>query len=144
MTSERRCPQLAVDGRDLWSRSEGASPLYVDRSGRIHIVEDGATRDLNGQAALSDWLDLLGPFEGVDGVGPDLRRPRPHLRIVPGKCAGEPHVAGSRLTTVTIAALVERGYGIGDIERLYPDESREGLAEAIDLERALGTLSVAA
>ncbi len=93
---------------------------------------------------MADWLDLLGPFEGTDGGGPDLRQPRAHLRIVPGKCAGEPHLAGSRLTTLTVAALAERGFGIDDIARLYPDEDVASLAEAIELERSLGTVAHAA
>ena len=137
--------QLDQRGLDLWDGRSGASPLFVDRAGRIIIVTESAALDAHGQGVVSDWLDLLAPFVGADGAhGPDLRQPREHLRIVPGKCAGEPHVAGSRLTTMTIAALAERGYAVDDVVRLYPDESRESIAEAIDLERSLGTLDRAA
>ena len=121
-----------------------ASPLFVDLTGAIVIVDSDATHDLSGQGVLAEWLDLLGPFAGTDGSGPDLRRPRERLRIVPGKCAGEPHLEGSRLTTVTIAALAGRGYTLDDVARLYPDEARASLAEAIDLESSLGTLVPAA
>lgn len=131
-------------GLDLWGGGDW-SPLVVDRTGEIIIVEGSAATDLAGHGRIGETLDLLGPFEGSDGGrGPDLRRPRQHLRIVPGKCAGEPHLEGSRLTTTTIAALAGRGYGLDDLIRLYPDEAREGLAEAIDLERSLGTLDAAA
>jgi hypothetical protein len=41
------------------------------------------------------------------------------------------------LTTAAIAALANRGFSIEHIGRLYPDQSREALAEAIDLERSL-------
>lgn len=136
--------QLDEHGLDLWDGSVGASPLYVNRTGKILIVRDEVAVDAVGQGAMADWLDLLGPFEGTDGDGPDLRQPRAHLRIVPGKCAGEPHLLGSRLTTLTIAALAERGYGPADIARLYPDESAESLAEAVDLEQSLGTFVRAA
>jgi uncharacterized protein (DUF433 family) len=137
--------QLDEQRLDLWDGRAGASPLYVDRSGRIVIVKADTAVDVRGQGLVSDWLDLLGPFEGAEGTsGPDLRRPRAHLRIVPGKCAGEPHLEGSRLTTMTIAALVGRGYGVDDLARLYPDESPESIAEAIDLEQSLGTLEIAA
>ena len=136
--------QLDEQGLDLWDGRAEASPLYVDPTGKIVIVTPDATHDLRGQGLLSEWLDLLGPFEGTDGSGPDLRRPREHLRIVPGKCAGEPHLDGSRLTTVTVAALAGRGYTLDDVARLYPDETRESLEEAIDLERSLGTLVPAA
>ena len=136
--------QLDEQGLDLWDGGAGASPLYVDPTGQIVIVTPEATHDLSGQGRLSEWLDLLGVFEGTDGFGPDLRRPREHLRIVPGKVAGEPHLDGSRLTTVTVAALVGRGYTLVDVARLYPDEPRQGREEAIDLERSLGTLVPAA
>ena len=43
-----------------------------------------------------------------------------------------------------MAALARRGYELEDLLRLYPDESRVSLAEAIDLEQTLGTLSLAA
>jgi len=136
--------QLDEQGLDLWDGRAGASPLFVDPTGRIVIDTPAATHDLSGQGVLPGWLDLLGVFEGSDGAGPDLRRPREHLRIVPGKCAGEPHIDGSRLTTVTVAALAGRGYTLDDVARLYPDESRQSLEEAIDLERSLGTLVPAA
>jgi uncharacterized protein (DUF433 family) len=136
--------QLDEQGLDLWDGSVGAAPLCVDRTGKIHIVQGEFAVDLNGQGAMADYLDLLGPFEGTDGTGPDLRHPREHLRIVPGKCAGEPHLEGSRLTTLTIAALAERGYGPDDIARLYHDVSAVSLAEAIDLEQSLGTFANAA
>jgi uncharacterized protein (DUF433 family) len=136
--------QLDDQGLDLWDGRAGASPLYVDPTGKIVIVSAEVTHDLSGQGMLAEWLDLLGPFEGTEGAGPDLRRPREHLRIVPGKCAGEPHIEGSRLTTVTIAALAGRGYTLDDVARLYPDETQESLAEAIELEQSLGTLVPAA
>ena len=136
--------QLDDLGLDLWDGHVGVSPLFVDLTGAIVIVGPDATHDLSGQGVLAEWLDLLGPFAGTDGSGPDLRRPREHLRIVPGKCAGEPHLEGSRLTTMTIAALAGRGYTLDDVARLYPDEARTSLAEAIDLESSLGTLVPAA
>ena len=37
--------------------------------------------------------------------GPDLVAPRPELRIVPGRLAGEPHIRGTRIGTLQIAAL---------------------------------------
>jgi uncharacterized protein (DUF433 family) len=137
--------QLDELGLDPWDGRIGEIPLYVDPTGGILIVTDDTVRDVRGQGRIADWLDLLGPFEGAEGAqGPDLRCPREHLRIVPGKCAGEPHLAGSRLTTMTVAALAARDYTLDNLALLYPDESRESLAEAIDLERSLGTLDRAA
>lgn len=70
-------------------------------------------------------------------AGPDLRRPRQLLRIVPGKCSGEPHVRGTRITTTTLASLFERGYDLDAVAALYPHEPREALAQAHDLEQQL-------
>lgn len=137
--------ELSRRGLDLWDGGRSATPLVVDRAGRIHIVDRDTVSELSGQLLAGDLLDLLGPFDAGDGgAGPDLRRPRPHLRIVPGKCAGEPHLEGTRLTTSTIAALAERGFGLDDVARLYPEERRDSLAEAIDLERSLGAIPAAA
>lgn len=131
---------LAADGIDLWdAQPEGPStPICVDRSGRILLRHAVTTETARRQGVLNDTvLDLLAPFDDGGGWAPDLRRPAPHLRIVPGKVGGEPHLAHSRLTTATVAALADRGFALADIHRLYPDEDEAGLAEAVDLEHRL-------
>jgi uncharacterized protein (DUF433 family) len=82
-------------------------------------------------------LDLIAPFSTRSARGPDLQRPREHLRIVPGKLSGSPHVAHTRLETQTVAALRLRGFEQDNVERLYPKIAPIGLAEAVDLERQL-------
>jgi uncharacterized protein (DUF433 family) len=134
--------QLDKAGIDIWSAGEyggHTTPLLVDRSGRIHVAESGSLRTLKRQQVMPDLLDLLGPFDatGDDTSGPDLRRPRPHLRIVPRKVSGEPHLARSRLTTRTVVALADRGFDLAQIHQLYPDEDIDGLREAIELEHSL-------
>jgi uncharacterized protein (DUF433 family) len=127
---------------DLWrGGAELRSPLRVDRAGRIFIVDSEGVTDMRGASLIEGVLDLLGPFDAGATSGPDLRRPREHLRIVPGKCAGEPHLAGSRLTTIELGALAARGFDLEAIVRLYPDEERDAIAEAIDLERQLVPLA---
>ncbi len=132
--------QLDRRGIDLWSVDESGhwSSLVVNRLGEIIIVQEGqAPSTLSGQGILGEHLDLLRPFD-LDGEwGPDLRRPMPRLRIVPGKVSGEPHLAHSRLTTQTVAVLAARGFTIGDIHRLYPSEDPHGLSEAVELEHRL-------
>ncbi len=94
--------------------------------------------DLDRQPALlpEDVLGLTAPFGNAGLRGPDLLRPRPHLRIVPAKVAGEPHVAHSRITTQTIAALAARGYSADQLADMY-QEPEEAITEAIDLEQDL-------
>lgn len=131
---------------DPWSsQAPDSSPLLVDRAGRIFVRVDGRTVDLDGQGALlpEPVLELTAPFVSGGAVGPDLKRPRPHLRIVPAKVAGEPHIEHSRLTSQTVAALANRGYPAGQIAAMY-EEPVLAIREAIDLERQLTESSVAA
>lgn len=133
--------QIQEAGLDLWQPGqphEAASPLRVDRQGRIYISDIDGLTETGGQGVLEhEALDLLGVFT-IDGTrGPDLRRPRAHLRIVPGKVAGEPHVEGTRITTVTLAALRRRGYPLEVIAELYPSLEPACIAEALDLEDQL-------
>lgn len=140
MPSVRKALALLDDlGLDPWSSAAvAASPLLVDRAGRIYVREGGAVLNLHRQPVLlsDDVLGLTAPFDSAGLAGPDLLRPRPHLRIVPSKVAGEPHVEHSRLTTQTIAALALRGYEVRQIAAMY-DEPDDVITEAIDLERQL-------
>jgi uncharacterized protein (DUF433 family) len=133
-------------GLDPWSPdAAGASPLVVDRAGEIYVRADDDMLTLRRQKVLlpDDVLGLTAPFDSAGLAGPDLRRPRPHLRIVPSKVAGEPHIEHSRLTTQTVAALADRGYRADQIAALY-DEPEPVIREAIDLERQLAGVAVAA
>lgn len=88
--------------------------------------------------ASTEGIDLIAPFEFSGGEqAPDLARPRPTLRIIPGMLAGEPHVSETRISTMSIAALDERGLPVDQILRLYPDISTANVEEAISLERQI-------
>jgi len=139
---EVRCALLQLDdeGIDLWKLHEGRhlSPLLVRRNGQIVIDRDGSVSTLEGQGFIDrEYLDVLGPFDADESWGPDLRRPMPHLRIVPGKLSGEPHLEDSRLTTSAVVALADRGFSVAQIQGMYPDESAEALSEAVELEHRL-------
>jgi uncharacterized protein (DUF433 family) len=130
--------RLSDLGLDLWTSEAGTdvSPIWVTQAGEV-VLNLPPFSDLGGQLQLGDnlHLNLLGPFDsGPHTRGPDLRRPRSHLRIVPGKVAGEPHVSHSRLTTPTIAALKTRGFTQHQIEDLYPEADSRAITQAIDLE----------
>jgi len=132
--------ELTEQGEDLWSfEREGLRiHLLLDRKGEVYLERRRIER-LGGSQMLfgPDQLDLLGPFQIEGAKGPDLIAPRERLRIVPGKCAGEPHLLGSRLETRAIAALAFRGLSHGQIAELYPDEDRVAIGEAIEFERTL-------
>lgn len=129
--------QLGPVAQNLWDSSEG-SPIRVDPSGRLYIQGEDNLRDLQGQLAMGTVLDPLAPFEGEKGImGPDLLRPKPHIRIVPGKLAGEPHIEGTRIETRILAALARRGWDVGGIVELYPHLRPDQVGDALDLERQL-------
>jgi len=134
---------LGEFGLDPWDpQAPESSPLIVDRAGRVYIRADGQIYDVHRQPALlpEEVLGLTDPFIAAGGLGPDLVRPRPHLRIVPAKVAGEPHIEHTRLTTQTVAALAGRGYTAAEIADMY-EESPSVIEEAIDLERQLAVES---
>jgi uncharacterized protein (DUF433 family) len=119
---------------------EGGRPaVVVDRSGGVLLDPDGrALQTAAGQLVERDLLDVVAPFDTVEGLrGPDLQAPRPHLRIVPQKLAGSPHVEGTRIETRALASLAARGYQPADIAALYPAIALRVIEEALDLERQL-------
>lgn len=133
--------QLQTLGRDLWEPiADGdSSPIRVDHTGQIHVSHGSQWADLSGQLLLDGCFDPLGPFDSGTGHGPNLVRPRPHLRIVPGKVAGEPHLAGTRVTSLSIAALAMRGFKLRAITEMYPDEDPKAISEALELEQDLAS-----
>ncbi len=135
----RALAELDERGLDIWSRVllHPSSPLRVDRAGRIFIVSADRVETTYGEVVLDETLDLLGPFNVGEGHGPNLIRPREHLRIIPGKVSGEPHLADSRITTQAVAALFERFRDIDRVTALYPDLDKVAIEEALDLEQQL-------
>lgn len=104
-------------------------------------AEADAVQTTEGQRPLdAEWLDLIEPFTTWEGTrGPNLQSPRPHLRIVPGKLSGSPHVTSTRIETIAISALRDRGFDHERIHQLYPVVAPVAITEAIDLERQLHT-----
>lgn len=122
---------------DLFA-DDGQSRVVVDRAGEIIVRSiSGLAHAASGQHVL-DVLDVIAPFPSERGIrGPDLREPRPNLRILPGKLSGEPHVAETRLETQALAALARRGVTVEEILRLYTFVTRAAVDEALDLEEQL-------
>ncbi len=130
----------------VWETDDATqSPLLVDLSGEIFVRVHDQIHDLRGQPALlsEPSLALTAPFLEAGENGPDLIRPRPHLRIIPAKVTGEPHVQHSRITTQTLAALAGRGFTPKQIATMYEIDV-EAVEEGIDLERQLAHVTIAA
>lgn len=122
---------------DIWAdNGQPGSPLRVDRDGRVYLA-DGWSAGVQGQMSLVGVLDLLGPFGNGKHRGPDLIRPRPSIRIIPGKVSGEPHLVGSRITTRSVAAVYKRVRDLDTVVALYPGLALETIGQAIDFEHTL-------
>jgi uncharacterized protein (DUF433 family) len=129
-----------LDELDLELWTEDRSPnVAVDRGGAIVLDPSGQAFHPDGQELLdAGLLDVLRPFElGKSRRGPDLVKPRPRLRLVPGKLAGAPHVHRTRIETEALAALDRRGLTTDKIVRLYPAIESDDVEQALDLERQL-------
>jgi uncharacterized protein (DUF433 family) len=122
---------------ELWTEVRGPA-VAVSRAGEVFLTLDDRVSNLAGQSPLdAEWLNLIEPFNTGEGRGPDLYAPRPSLRIVPGKLSGSPHILKTRIETVALAALEERGLPQAKIARLYPMASEAAIADALDLEHQL-------
>lgn len=119
--------------------SAGKSPLAILLSGEIAITAEGEPHyDVHGQYLQKDVINLIAPFETEAGIrGPDLFRPRPHLRIVPRKLSGSPHVEDTRVETQALQALSRRGFSVENITELYPFLGSGEITEALELEEQL-------
>jgi uncharacterized protein (DUF433 family) len=114
--------------------------VYVDRRGGLVFGDsvDGLYIPLGqggmAQGLIDSRVNLVRSFESHGMRGPDLARPRPSLRIVPGKLSGEPHVQMTRVPTQTLATLARQGFDQARIAELYPALSPQNIDEALDLE----------
>ena len=128
----------ALDALELsvWTPGEG-SPVVVSGDGAVYIQGPTGLEHVSGQMADRDLLQPIAPFD-LDGLrGPDLVRPRPTLRIIPGKLGGSPHVADTRVETRALASLRQDGMSVVGIAALFPHLTDLQIAEAIDLEDQL-------
>jgi uncharacterized protein (DUF433 family) len=124
-------------GQEVWSPYVR---IFVDRTGRVHFLANETAWSVGdrGQAGFPQMLNLLAEFHIERNVwGPDLVRPRPHLRIVPGKLSGEPHIENTRIGSRTIASLIADGLSKEKVTALYPDLPSDAVDECIDLEKQL-------
>jgi uncharacterized protein (DUF433 family) len=93
---------------------------------------------LSGQSLVPESINLIAPFKTREGTcGPDLARPRPEIRIVPGRLSGSPHIVHTRLETRAVYALHRDGLTPQAIRALYPYVSDTQIADAIGLEQQL-------
>lgn len=120
----------------LWHPDQAS--IWVDGDGTLYVRGPVGAETAHGQLTLPDAINLVAPFATVEGLrGPDLAKPRPEIRIAPGRLSGSSHVVDTRLETRAIRALERDGFGVEAICTLYPFVTTEQVMDAIDLERQL-------
>jgi hypothetical protein len=124
--------QLESDSVRVWVESDGAAVLQVGEE-----VSRPLGRGLRQPTLVHNTHLLLAAFEHDSIRGPDLSRPRPSLRIIPGKVSSEVHAENTRVTSPMIKALSERGIRADGIQELYPFLSPGNIADALSLEAQL-------
>lgn len=117
--------------------------VWVEKNGNVVIAIGEAVYRPLGDKHLQPLIErgmvsLVAAFERDGGIfAPDLVRPRPTLRIIPGKLSSEPHVDGTRLGTQMIEALRRRGLETEHIVSLYSFLTPRNVDEALSLEEQL-------
>lgn len=146
MPAVRRALKL-LRALDLEPFEAGRPTVLVDAGGHVVVEPPGETpRTLEGQLVSRDLIDLVAPFTADEGLrGPDLARPSEFVRIVPRKLAGAPHIVETRLETLALHTLEQRGFSRDQIARLYPAVEPAAIEDALAVERRLAeNLRVAA
>jgi uncharacterized protein (DUF433 family) len=132
----RALKRLHALGEPLWHPDDAS--IWVAPDGEVHVRGPAGAETVSGQTLVAGALNLLAPFPSREGLhGPDLARPRPELRIAPGKLSGSPHVVDTRLETSALHALERDGLDADTILSFYPYLTRQQLAESLDLEHQL-------
>ncbi len=128
--------RLSALREPLWRADQ--TSVWVDADGMLHVEGPAGPETLGGQTLVAETLNLVAPFTTSEGsLGPDLARPRPELRIEPGRLSGSPHVRETRLETCALFSLVSEGMEISTVLKLYPFVSEAQVVQSIELEAQL-------
>jgi uncharacterized protein (DUF433 family)/DNA-binding transcriptional MerR regulator len=121
--------QTVQQGLDPWN--DDGVRICFDLAGRVFLRREATTSNVFGQETLesADVIDLLDSF----GDRPGLVRPTDHVRIAPARLVGEPHLVNTRVSTLSLVALVKDGYGTAEVANLY-DLPSDQVDEAVEYE----------
>jgi uncharacterized protein (DUF433 family) len=129
---KRGITELRKLGHD---QSEFYWAVELGADGKLFLSLDGGTvRGAPGRrGAWADALDLVRPY----GEAPDLLRPRPLLRIIPGKLHGEPHIVDTRIPSAALYGFHTQGYSVDEIRSMFPEATTKAIGQAISFEESL-------
>ncbi|WP_253760990.1 DUF433 domain-containing protein [Hamadaea flava] len=120
---------------DLGERQHLSEYQLVSDGSTIYLVAPDQAVDLvkrRGHTVIAEMVDVLRPFYRNGRSIPDLFEPRDHVRVVPGVRGGEPVIAGTRIPSAEVAALVRDGIAPERIDDFYAGVSREAALDAAD------------
>jgi uncharacterized protein (DUF433 family) len=101
----------------------------------IYLLDADEAIDLvkrRGNLVIHEFVEVLAPYYHQGRQIPDLRTPRKHLAIDPGIRGGEPVIAGTRVPSAEVAALVRDGIAPAKISSFYPSVSAAAARDAQD------------
>lgn len=101
----------------------------------IYLVTADEAIDLvkrRGNLVIHEFVEVLAPYYHEGRQIPDLRSPRRNLAIDPGIRGGEPVIAGTRIPSAEVAALVRDGVEPSKISGFYPAVSADAARDAQD------------
>ena len=146
MPQVRKALQTLSDlGLDLWFNQTRRAPCWLTCAEESGCATAKAFQLRKGKRRSRTWetFGLTDPYDG--GLrGPDLVKPRPHLRIIPGKLAGEPHVANTRLTSAALARPSLQRASTTHVSPSLYEVDVSVVEEAVDLERQASGVQTAA
>jgi uncharacterized protein (DUF433 family) len=120
---------------DLGEKDHLSQYTLVGDGTTIFLVEPDSAVDLvrrRGNVVIHQIVDVLAPFYREGRSIPALLRPRDHLAVDPAVRGGEPVIAGTRIPSVEVAALVRDGVAPSQIAEFYPGVTADAAIDAQD------------
>lgn len=120
---------------DLAEHAHLSAYRLVTDAGTILLLTEDEAIDLvknRAGAVIRFAEEPLKPYYYDGRSVPDLFKPRPHLSVDAGVRGGEPVVAGTRVPSLQVAALVRDGVPPEEIGDFYPGVTAEAARDALD------------
>lgn len=119
---------------DLGASEHLSQYRLIAEKNTVFLAEPDHAVDLikGGQTVIIAMVDVLKPFYYGGRHVPDLLRPRDHLAVMDAVRGGEPVIAGTRIPSAEVAALIRDGFAAEDVADIYPGVSPAAARDAFD------------
>ena len=106
--------------------ADGTTIYFADAENAVDLVKQ------RGNVVIHELVDVLEPFYRDGRHIPALLQPRPHLAVDPAVRGGEPVIAGTRIPSAEVAALVRDGVDPDRVILFYPGVTADAARDARD------------